>query len=441
MKAKIKAFFTRNIALKIISLVLGLGLWVLFSNIQDPAITRVVNVPIVYTNADLLASQDHAIMLSGPEYVQINVTVHTSKQSQVNYSMFRCTADLTDRSGGDLSNQRVHVNVTQVGGTNLILDWSYSRNDPNIVVVMDEIIEREFTVELLATDRLTEGLVLAGSVSFRPETVTVSGPLSRFGRVASVKAQVSLSEFTDGNGGTFTEEVPIYLFDGNDKILTDSQITLSQDTVTMTAIVSRVKTSQVKLLGTTGKVAQGYRYVSSEVSPETVSVYGLKGTVADLSEIYIPDTAVDITGLTGDEEYELNIEDYLPEGVKLLDGTNGTITVKVFVEALVTQSYPIYLYDMDIIGKASDMEYTIDTTGLRLVVSGLEEDMKVFKLSNVRPVLDLTDYEPGTYRVPVTILKLAGYEFPNVDDLSVPVEIRLNRTEEPTEEGPEEADL
>ncbi|MBR5738462.1 MAG: hypothetical protein IKY02_00555, partial [Lachnospiraceae bacterium] len=87
------------------------------------------------------------------------------------------------------------------------------------------------------------------------------------------------------------------------------------------------------------------------------------------------------------------------------------------------------------------MEYTIDTTGLRLVVSGLEEDMKVFKLSNVRPVLDLTDYEPGTYRVPVTILKLAGYEFPNVDDLSVPVEIRLNRTEEPTEEGTEEADL
>lgn len=433
MKAKIRTFFTRNIALKIISLLLGLGIWAILSNTQDPTITRTLNVPVNYVNAELLGERESLVMLSGPENVSINVSVRTSMQSQINASLFKCTADLTDHNGGDLSSQRVHITVEQIGGANLILDWSYARNDPNITVAMDTVEERSFEVELLATDELTEGLVLGGSVAFDPSSATVKGPTSKFANINAVKAVVSLSEFTDGNGGTFTDTVALELYDGNNQPIRDTMLSIQPASVEMTAIVSRVRTSDVKLLGTVGAVQTGYRYVSSEVEPEVVSVYGLKSTVADLSEIYIPDTAIDITGLTGDQEYILDIREYLPEGVSLLNESDANITVTVHVEALITETFPIQASDLILTGQNDSFEYEIDTDGLTLNVTGLEEDVKVFKISDAAPTVNLTGLSEGVHLVRVTVSRPAGYTYENANALTAKVTVKVKESNGQTE--------
>ena len=442
MKAKIKSFFTKNIPLKVISLILGLAVWAILANSQDPTITRTVNVPITYVNADLLEKNENRLMLSGPDTVPINVSVRTSMQNRVTASLFKCTADLTDHNGGDLSNQRVHVNVSQVGGTNIVLDWNYSRNDPNITVVMDEIVTKSYPVELLPTDNLTEGLVLGGSVTFNPATATVRGPLSKFSNVAAVKAKVSLSEFTEGTGGTFTETVKLAMYDGNDRVIEDKTLTLTPDESVMTAIVSRVQTTMVKLAGTTGTVAPGYRYVNYTLSPERISVYGLKSVVADLSEITIPESAVDITGITEDREYTLNIIDYLPDGVRLLDGTGYEIKVMVHVEPLVTEEVLIDVNDIAKEGENEDYLYEYEVEELYLKVTGLEEDVKVFKISDVNPSVDVSELEPGTHDVNVTVTGKKGYTFDNADSLFIRVTVTDPAAESTEEEesGSEETE-
>ena len=434
MKDKIKSFFTKNIPLKIISLILGLAVWAILANSQDPTITRVVNVPITYTNADLLEKNESRIMLSGPETIPISVSVRTSMQSRATASLFKCVADLTDHSGGDISNQRVHVNVSQVGGTNLILDWNYTRNDPNITVVMDEIVTRSFPVELLPTDSLTEGLVLGGSVTFNPASVTVRGPQSKFSSVTAVKAKVSLSEFTEGTGGTFTETVKLALYDGNDRVIEDRLLSVSPSESVMTAIVSRVRMTTVKLAGTTGTVAKGYRYVNYTMTPEQISVYGLKSVVADLSEIVIPESAVDINGLTEDREFTLSIIDYLPDGVSLLEGTGDEIRIMVHVEPLVTEEVPIEVSDIIFTGENEDYVYEYEAEGLKLQVTGLEEDVKVFKISDVLPSVDVSGLEPGTHDVKVQVGTKTGYTFDNAEDLTIQVTITDPAAESSAEE-------
>ena len=435
MKDKIKSFFTENIPLKIISLILGLAVWAILANSQDPTITRTVNVPITYTNADLLEKNESRIMLSGPETIPISVSVRTSMQSRATASLFKCVADLTDHSGGDISNQRVHVNVSQVGGTNLILDWNYTRNDPNITVVMDEIVTRSFPVELLPTDSLTEGLVLGGSVTFNPASVTVRGPQSKFSSVTAVKAKVSLSEFTEGTGGTFTETVKLALYDGNDRVIEDRLLSVSPSESVMTAIVSRVRMTTVKLAGTTGTVAKGYRYVNYTMTPEQISVYGLKSVVADLSEIVIPESAVDINGLTEDREFTLSIIDYLPDGVSLLDGSSDEIRIMVHVEELVTEEVPIDVTNLIFEGENEDYLYEYETEELKLQVTGLEEDVKVFKISDAMPSVDVSGLEPGTHEVRVRVESKTGYTFENADDLKIRVTVTDPSAETTEEEG------
>ncbi len=441
MKEKLKSFFTKNIALKIVSLIIGFLIWAVIANFQDPTMTTPLTIPVTYTNADLLLSGDSLVMLSGPGTVQINVTTQTSQQTKLKASMFSCTADLTDHTGGDLANQRVHIRVEQTGGEDIILDWSYLRNDPNITVAMDRYITKEFTVQSLPTDSLEEGLILGSTLTFEPASITVSGPESRFTNLASVKAVVSLSALTDGNGGVFTEPVTLDLYDANNQIIsnTDGWFTMSQKDALLTAVVSRMKSVAVKSVGTVGTVAEGYRYVSSAITPESVNVYGLKGTVADVTEVLIPAEAIDISGLSEDKTFTVSISNYLPEGVKLVDPSAAEVSVEVFIEPLITETYTVTEDLIRIENADPAMRYEIEKVSHEIRVTGLEEDVNVFEVTDLDPSIDVTGLEEGTHEVPLKFTKRAGYTYEGLEELTVSVTVEPAPEEETTEEATEEA--
>lgn len=433
MKNKLKTFFADNIGWKIISLILGLIVWAVLSNAQDPIISRTVSVPVNYLNETKLLLNERLCVLSSPETVSINVSVRQSKASRLKSDLFTCTADLIDHYGGDLSNQRVHITVTQQNGSDVVLDWNYNKNDANIYVAMDEYIEKEFAVQLLTTDELTEGLILDNSIEFNPATVTVAGPKSKFGNVTAVKALVNLSELSEGGGGSFAKEVDLKLYDANDNVVsnTDGRLKVSRQTADMSCTVSRLQTAKVVIDGISGVPAEGYRYVSNQSDPETLSLKGLKVTVADLSEIHIPAEAIDISGISSDRTYEVDIMQYLPEGVSLAGG-DGTVTVTVYVEHIEGADIPIPRDQIRIDGAQSDLTYQIvsDTT---LQVQGFLEDLEVLNLSSLTPAIDVSALKPGVHVAQVTILQPAGYYFINADNLSVQVAVSQKPTE-PEEE-------
>ena len=128
MKNRIKRLFTQNIGWKIVAVLAGILTWALLSNTQDPTVSKTLNIPIQYLNEDKLLANEKLVKISGPDTVTIITSFRQSQYRKVNESLFTCTADLVDHSGGDLSSQRVHVNVEQIGGSNIILDWNYLRN-------------------------------------------------------------------------------------------------------------------------------------------------------------------------------------------------------------------------------------------------------------------------------------------------------------------------
>ena len=438
MKDKIKrffiGFFTKNIALKIISILIGLAIWAVLSNSQDPVITRNIYVPITYQNEDVLLAEEKLVVIDRPETVQIQVSYHQSNTSRVSPNLFSCTVDVSDHSGGVLSSQRVHVNARQTGGSNVINSWNYLRNDPYITVSMDEYIEKQFKVELLAEDSLTEGLILEDSLSFDPAEITVSGPLSRFGSVTSVKAVVSLQELSENGGGVIEKDVEVGLYDANDRLIlnSDNALTLSETTVRLTAVISRRQSVYVRVAGVTGEPADGFRYLSCKVEPETIGVRGLKSSLADLTEVFIPGDVIDISGISEDTVYPVDVTPYLPDGIEL-EGSSGMVNVIVSVEAVTEKTVTIPAENIGIVGAREGYHYEFRTPSVSLTVRGFQEDLDVLTLSSLSPKVIVAELGAGTYYLKVEINTVPGYTYVNVDSLRIYLTVSSDEPEtEPT---------
>ncbi|MBR3036185.1 MAG: hypothetical protein IKI54_02705 [Lachnospiraceae bacterium] len=439
MREKIKAFFTDNLGWKLVSLLAGLVIWAAITNTQDPVQSKIVNVPITYKNADQLLAEENLVFMSGPETMQINVQAKNSNLASVTAGLFRCEADLMDHSGGDITNQRVHVTVTEISGLDIVHDWSYARNNPNVTVVMDEQISRDFGIELHAEDSLTEGLILEGSVEFTPAYVTVTGPKTKFANVAAVKAPVNMKELSDEGGGKIAKPVVLQLYDANNKIISNSDhaLTLEPAVSLLSATIDRLQNVYVIVSGTVGEPAEGYQYLSSSVSPSTISVQGLKSNVADFTELRIPADAIDITGISGKKDYQIDLSQYLPEGVKL-SGNDGIVTVTIEVESVVSRIFRITAEDIRIYGDEGLYDYFLRDIDVEVEVTGFEEDLDLFQVSSLAPTIDVTDLTEGYHNVPVLVSSVPGYRIENKDSLRTSVNVRLKEKPTPPESSSEE---
>ncbi|MBP5254533.1 MAG: hypothetical protein J6Z23_04025 [Lachnospiraceae bacterium] len=427
----LRRFFTTNILLKVIAVLLGFVFWVLLSNIQDPTVSRTLNIPVNYTNADVL-KDDGLIFLSGPETVAVRVYSKRSDQNRLDAGMFRCTADLVNHTGGDVSSQMVHISVIQVGGSDLVIDWEYLRNDPNIIVKMDRYITKTFPIQVVYEDSLSEGLVLADSLTLSPSSITVSGPESAFGSLSDVKTVVNMRELSEIGSGTVSAVLPLTLYDSAGKTVTNtSELILESAVTTLTATIYRLKTVQVILSGVTGSPASGYRFVNTVLSNNILAVSGLKSRVADLSVIYIPETVVDISGISETTDYEINASRYLPEGVTLAEGS-GIVKVTVNVEPLDSERFNVPTDRIRITGQKEGYTYEIRTSSVTVIVSGLQDDLEIFSPDILEMSVDVSGLEDGLQNTEVRIGDAPGYFIENQD--AVRVYIYCAPAAAPTEE-------
>jgi YbbR domain-containing protein len=123
-------------------------------------------------------------------------------------------------------------------------------------------------------------------------------------------------------------------------------------------------------------------------------------------------------------ETSVNILDYLPEGITLVD-ENSEIMVKVMIEKIAEKTLTLDYSDINVVGKQSEYNYSFtDTTECELKVRGLEEDIEDLKITNLIPSIDVSGYEPGVYSFTVNLRDISGVEI--VEDVVVELEITEN---------------
>ena len=408
--------------IKLLGLFLGLLIWLLLSNRQDPLVETTVTCPIVYDDTGLEAKGLTA--LSRPSTVTIPVTIRKSRLRYLSAADFSVTADMSEVIGEiklspDIT--KINLEISRVASAAYINQWEYPSAQSYIRVVLDQLKTMSYMVLFTTYNNPPDGYQIGPLIS-SPKRVTVTGPTSAFANLVSVKASVDLSQLSDDNTSI---EAPLGLYDGNSQLLAGGRLELSQNTVNVEAALNQIKEISVSISTYSGAPAEGYKVSKVDYSPKLISVSGSKTALANISTVSIPSTALRLSGQNETETFSLDISNYLPEGIMLAEGESGIVDVSFEFEELQTRTFVISTSGMSFINPREDCIYTIETPYTEITLSGFDEDLMNFEESMLSPrgTIDVAGMRPGEYMViPVTMELEQDYILEDEVTVSIKIE-------------------
>lgn len=305
-----KDFFTKNLGLKIVSVLAAFVLWLVVVNVDDPVISKTyTGVPVEILNEDVLTDQGKCYEVIGDtSTVNVVVTANRSVIDGMSKDYIKATADLKSLTAVDT----IPVEVRSTRYSDRI--ESVTTRDAYVKLNVENLIRKEAKVVTGYEGKPAEGYVLAG-VENALSTVYVSGPESLIQRVANVKAVADIS----GINRDFTVTEPLLPYDSANELIEDDRIILSRTVTEIKYIIYATKTIPISS-GFSGNPAPGFGATGRIVTePDSVLVAGRGENYDDMEVVYISPDQVSVEGATDNVETTVNIQDYLPTGVIFAD--------------------------------------------------------------------------------------------------------------------------
>ena len=235
-KVKWSRRLTRNLGLKIVSILLAVTRWLLVVNIDDPVVRCTYReVPETIKNAEVITNQDMIYEVLDDTDIIPRVTIYAPRSVGENISKSDIVATADMNTLNSLNTLQVEFSVPKVG--NQIGDIRGSTDSVRVS------IENKKNVQLVLKTNVTgnapEGYVV-GNVTTDQNLVRVSGPESAVNRVVSAGINIdmsTLSEFTSD----ITTSVPVRLYDEEGNEVEGSTLTKNPESVMITIEILSTK--------------------------------------------------------------------------------------------------------------------------------------------------------------------------------------------------------
>jgi len=399
-----KKKLTRNIGLKILSVILAAILWLVITNVDNPEETRrFSDVPVNILNEDVIASLDQVYDITEGETIDFTIEARRLVRDKLEKSDFVVTADFSNMSA--VNSVPIEISCPRYGDEVVVVDGKYQ----NMKVSLEKLIEEPFKVNIIQNGVVAEDLFV-GEQTASPNIITVSGPKGRVERIAEVVVEVDVS----GVSKSFKTVAKPKVLDADGREIDASKLTFNEDLIDVN--ISIYKTKAINLLITTaGDPARGYTMTNVEYEPKQITVAG-EDAVLD-SIMYLPITE-SIAGATGNIEKEINLQEKLEEGLFLV-GEDKTAVIKITIEKLITKDITIWPTDIEPRNKPEYLNITYNSKGpLTVSVLGLAADMSDLTRLKIKPYFDLTGYSAGTYTLTLELDKSANLTLDNSPSIS-----------------------
>ncbi len=305
-----KDLFTKNLGLKIVSILAAFILWLVVVNVDDPVISKTyTGVPVEILNTDVLTDQGKCYEVIGAtDTINVVVTANRSILDGMSKDYIKATADLKMLTS--LDTVPIEVRSTRFSDR---ID-SVTTRDANLKLAIENLVNREVNVTIGHEGEPAEGYVLAG-VNNALSSVVVSGPESIVSKVDRIMATADIK----GINSDFTVTEPLYAYDQDLNMIEDERIKLSRTVTEIKYIVYATKTIPISS-GFSGTPAQGFGTTGSVIcEPASVLIAGKGENFEDMEVIYISPDQVSVEGASSTVEVTVAISDYLPTGVIFAD--------------------------------------------------------------------------------------------------------------------------
>jgi YbbR domain-containing protein len=383
-----KEKLTRNIGLKILSIILAAILWLVITNVDDPITPKsFTNVPVKILNTDAIdaiSTKDMVYEIVEGATIDFTVAARRSIADNLVVSNFEVTADFAKLS--DVNAVTIDIKCPRYGDDVAVTEGLYQVMQINL----EELINKNFKVTVVSKGEPAEGYFVGEKSA--STIITVSGPKSKIERIKEVVAEVNVA----GASESYSSYEKLRAFDEEgDEII--SNLTFSQSYASININIYETKEIDIKVKAI-GDPAKGYAIANVDYEPKSIEVAGENDIFSSISELLIEE---DVTGAKENIQKGINLQDQLGEGL-LLVGDDDMAVINITVEKAESKEITIWPGDLNVKNMPADMQMTLLTTGpINLEVVGPADELKEISRNSLKPYIDLKDYTYGTYFVKI----------------------------------------
>ncbi len=401
-----KKALTRNLGLKLASLVLAFVLWFLVAQIYDPKDTVTFNnIQVRLINTELLDEEGKVYeVLDNSNLVRVTVTGPQSiVKSELRRSDIVAEADMSKLT--DINTIAITYYCENVSNDSVEIKG----NHDSVRLSVEDKTSKWIKLESNTIGEVASGYMI-GNVTLDQTNIEVTGPKSAISQVDHAGVDINVTDSTS----SLSANVDIKLYDADDNELTLESVKKNVNSAHMTVEVLATKEVPVEI-EYMGVPEDGYMATGEvESSVPTVRIAGTASALVGISAITVPEDRMNITGQSSDLVDIINLKEYLPSNVRLANKSfDGKITATVYIEPIDTKDLTIPADNISITGVPDGMEAEVTSTAeeYNITVSGLTRDVSILRDSSVTGVLDLNQWmedngleelTPGNYTIPVT---------------------------------------
>lgn len=417
-----KKLLTRNLGLKLASLLLAFVLWFLVAQIYDPKDTVTFNnIQVRLINTELLDEEGKVYeVLDNSNLVRVTVTGPQSiVKSELRRSDIVAEADMSKLT--DINTIAITYYCENISNDSVEIKG----NHDSVRLNVEDKTSKWIKLESNTIGDVASGYMI-GNVTLDQTNIEVTGPKSAISQVDHAGVDINVTDSTT----SLSANVDIKLYDADDNELVLESVKKNVDSAYMTVEVLATKEVPVEI-EYMGVPEDGYMATGEvESSVPTVRIAGTVSTLVGISAITVPEDRMNITGQSDNLVDIINLKEYLPANVRLADKSfDGKITATVYIEPIVSKDLTVAAENISVTGVPDGMEAEITSTAeeYNITVFGLSRDVSILHDSSVTGILNLTQWmedngveelTPGTYTIPVT--------FNLAEDITVTPDINIH---------------
>ncbi len=422
MLKKLTGLITNNFGLKILGIIFAVALWLVVVNVEDPDKTVTFSIPVDVVNTEYLTDIGKTYeILDDTDTITFTVTGQRSIVETLSSSDFKAVANIENI---DDSMSMVPIVVT---ATSYSSQLEITKRNSYLLLNVENSVSDEYEIAVVTEGDPAEGCsVVSAEVS--PQTVTVTGPESVMGTIASAEVVVDVSGATEELSST--EEIVLLDEDGNE--VSQDRLTLNETSAVATVTIQMKKEVSLSF-NVTGEPEDGYRYNDEfESEAESITLVGSWSVLNALDELEISSSQLNVEGATETVTTVIHLPDYLPDGVSLAAGEEEDITVTIVIEAQTSVEVEMPVSNLSYSGLADGLELSYNSDTVTVTITGYEEELTDINGKDLTGTLDVSELEAaGTYNVAVQLDGAYG----DNSEAAVSVTITDTSADENTESG------
>lgn len=392
----LKGFFTKNLALKIVSLLFAMLIWgYVMVEVNPKRVKTITDVPISFSGESSLHDRGLAVRGDRDDILR-NVTVRVKVQ-------------LTDYTGLDASDISASVSLRPVNKADT---YKLKIDATSSLGTVENVSPSEITIEVdeLATMLVPIDVEYSGELPYgywkseptlASQSIKVSGPRDDVSTISKAICTIDLEDRTT----SYNEAILLKYVDKNGDEIDTALFLDTLPSVVVKMDVMRIVELPINaadaVLGADALPAN-YEVYDVVATPPTVRVVGSENALSGLTGIKIEN--IDVSGSTS--SVQQNVVITAPEGTTLLDDPNITVYVGIREKQDSAQFKGV---PIETKGLGKKLTAELSAAECDVSITGRTSLMKLLRRKDVSVYVDLTGLTAGTYKI-TPMVSLASKE-------------------------------